>query len=156
MKVNRHNQGDMQRNFYRITHSINDADDVCLSYDVSYLEMLCYESETLLHIIFGECYSNLPDDIKDSIIALLDKHSAVKKILRMDKSRLTPLLFDEWCYETRIEEKYQMFHDEYGDAAGDLFRYKEYHYNEYLEEFEHDLKMEFGDIKGLLNTAKKS
>lgn len=151
IEVNRHKFSDMQRSFYRTIHCIDDADDVCLSYDVSYLEMLCEESETLLNIIFGECYSNLPDDTKDSIIALLDKHRAVKKILSMDKDSLTPLSFNQWCYETRIEEKYQMFHDEYGDAAVDLFRYKEYHYNEYLEEFEHNLKMEFGDVIRLRN-----
>ena len=47
----------------------------------------------------------------------------------------SPLPFDEWCYDSNIEEKYRRFHDEYGDAAALLSEYKEYHYNEYLEEF---------------------
>ena len=47
----------------------------------------------------------------------------------------TPLSFEEWCYDSDIEEKYQQFHDEYGDAACLLSEYKEYHYNEYLEQF---------------------
>lgn len=43
------------------------------------------------------------------------------------------LSFDEWCYESRIEERYRMFHDEYGDAACSLSEYKDMHYREYLE-----------------------
>ena len=44
----------------------------------------------------------------------------------------TPLSFYEWCEESNIEQKYQQFHDEYGDSAGFLSDYKEVHYNEYL------------------------
>jgi hypothetical protein len=44
-----------------------------------------------------------------------------------------PLDFETWVYESNIEEKYQIFHDEYGDAACLLVEYKERHYQEYLQ-----------------------
>lgn len=47
-----------------------------------------------------------------------------------------PLSFDEWRCEKRIEDKYQSFHDEYGDLAGPLWQYKEIHYQEYLKDFQ--------------------
>jgi len=37
-----------------------------------------------------------------------------------------------------VEEKYQTFHDEYGDAAPLLSDYKQYHYEEYLADFKRD------------------
>lgn len=49
----------------------------------------------------------------------------------MDK----PLTFSEWCYESDVENHYERFHGEYGDLAGLLSDYKQYHYNEYLERF---------------------
>jgi len=51
-----------------------------------------------------------------------------------------PLTFDQWRYESDIESKYNSFHDEYGDLAGLLSDYKEYHYNEYLERVKRDGK----------------
>jgi hypothetical protein len=50
-----------------------------------------------------------------------------------------PLSFYDWCYDNDIEEKYQMFHDEYGDAACSMTEYKERHYEEYLENFKNSL-----------------
>lgn len=49
-----------------------------------------------------------------------------------------PLTFFEWCSESDVEEKYQTFHDEYGDAAALLSDYKQYHYEEYLADFKRD------------------
>jgi hypothetical protein len=49
--------------------------------------------------------------------------------------------FETWVYKSNIEEKYQNFHDEYGDAAGLLSDYKEIHYQEYLEEFMRQLNL---------------
>ena len=49
-----------------------------------------------------------------------------------------PLTFSEWCSESDVEEKYQTFHDEYGDAAPLLSDYKQYHYEEYLAVFKRD------------------
>lgn len=46
-----------------------------------------------------------------------------------------PLSFEQWCEDVRIEEHYRAFHDEYGDAAGLLYDYKQVHYKEYLDEF---------------------
>jgi hypothetical protein len=46
-----------------------------------------------------------------------------------------PLSFQQWCYEVDIESQYEAFHDEYGDAAGLLSQYKEYHYEVYLQSF---------------------
>jgi len=37
-----------------------------------------------------------------------------------------------------VEEKYQTFHDEYGDAAALLSDYKQYHYEEYRADFKRD------------------
>lgn len=141
MKVTRHNLSNLQNSFYRSSNCIN-GDDVCLAGDVSSLETLCDESETLLYEIFGTCFVHLPDDIKDSMVALFDKYSDTKIILRMDKSMLTPLSFDAWCHEYRIEEKYEMFHDEYGDSAAFLSDYKEFHYEEYLEDFKRTIENE--------------
>ncbi len=45
------------------------------------------------------------------------------------------MTFEEWCYETDIESKYQALHDEYGDAACLLSEYKDYHYQEYVLTF---------------------
>ena len=49
-----------------------------------------------------------------------------------------PLTFSEWCSESDVEEKYQTFHDEYGDAAPLLSEYKQYHYEEYQADFKRD------------------
>ena len=49
-----------------------------------------------------------------------------------------PLTFSEWCSESDVEEKYQTFHDEYGDAAPLLSEYKQYHYEVYLADFKRD------------------
>jgi len=46
------------------------------------------------------------------------------------------MTFDEWCCESDIEDRWQAFHDEYGDAACLLSEYKEYHYQEYVREFQ--------------------
>ena len=45
------------------------------------------------------------------------------------------MTFDEWCYESNIETKWQTLHDEYGDAAPLLSEFKEYHYREYVLTF---------------------
>lgn len=50
------------------------------------------------------------------------------------KSILEPLTFSEWCDQSNIESHYNSFHGEYGDLAGLLCDYKEYHYNYYLEQ----------------------
>jgi len=49
--------------------------------------------------------------------------------------------FETWVYESNIEEKYQNFHDEYGDTACLLSDYKKIHYQEYLEEFMRQLNL---------------
>jgi len=51
-----------------------------------------------------------------------------------------PLSFEAWCVDTDIEEKYQLFHDEYGDAACLLSEYKQKHYQEYLFNFKNNNK----------------
>lgn len=43
--------------------------------------------------------------------------------------------FDEWCYESNIEEEYSILHSEYGDAMPLLSEYKEQKYEEYKEQF---------------------
>ena len=48
-------------------------------------------------------------------------------------NEIKPLDFSDWVDKYNIEEKYQIFHDEYGDAACLLDEYKERHYQEYLE-----------------------
>lgn len=48
-------------------------------------------------------------------------------------NEIKPLDFSDWVDKYNIEEKYQIFHDEYGDAACLLSEYKERRYREYLE-----------------------
>jgi hypothetical protein len=48
------------------------------------------------------------------------------------------LSFEDWCGQEDIEEKYERFHDEYGDLACSLWEYKERHYQEYVEKFKYD------------------
>lgn len=45
------------------------------------------------------------------------------------------MTFDEWCYESDIEAKWQALQDEYGDSVALLSEYKEYHYQEYVLTF---------------------
>ena len=46
-----------------------------------------------------------------------------------------PLTFTEWCNQSAVECHYNSFHGEYGNLAGLLSDYKQYHYDEYLERF---------------------
>ena len=46
-----------------------------------------------------------------------------------------PLSFNQWCEQSNVEDKYNNFHDEYGDAACLLSDYKQYHYDQYLSNF---------------------
>lgn len=68
----------------------------------------------------------MTDEIQHKIEVLLKK---------MESPKPEPMSFDEWCYDTNIEDKYEVFHGEYGDAACMLSDYKKYHYQEYLENF---------------------
>lgn len=51
--------------------------------------------------------------------------------------------FDEWCYETQIEDRWKTLKDEYGDAVPLLSEYKEQEYREYV--------LTFGEKPPILN-----
>lgn len=41
--------------------------------------------------------------------------------------------FDEFCYESKVENEYSKLRDEYGDAIPTLSQFKEQRYQEYLD-----------------------
>lgn len=66
-----------------------------------------------------------------------------------------PLSFDEWCQRVNIEDKYNAFHDEYGDATGCLWDFKQVHYDDYLSDFKRDLTFHILDDDELAHLLKK-
>lgn len=50
--------------------------------------------------------------------------------------------FDEWCYESRIDEQWHALRDEYGDAVPLFSVFKQYRYEEYVEEYKRNLTLD--------------
>ncbi len=66
------------------------------------------------------------EPITDELSARIEK---LEDLLNPFEVKL--LSFEDWCSEEGMEEKYEQFYDEYGDASCSLSEYKERHYQEY-------------------------
>jgi hypothetical protein len=56
-----------------------------------------------------------------------------------------PLSIDAWVYEKGIERDYERLHEEYGDAACLYSEYKEYRYQEYLENYQQNARWSWSE-----------
>lgn len=48
--------------------------------------------------------------------------------------------FDEFCYESKVEEEYSRLHDEFGDRMPTLSEFKEQRYREYLDKIKNGIR----------------
>ena len=68
----------------------------------------------------------------DAVLARINELEGEKSLI---SGKATPLSFESWCYDVDIEGQYKELRGEYGDLAGFLSDYKQYHYDDYLKNF---------------------
>lgn len=97
---------------------------------------MCSELKKLskLNKRLEELYEKIADARSEDLPELVDQATSLsEQIEEITNPKPLPLSKEEFISHYSLDLKYELFHDEYGDAAASYSEYLEYHYQDYLE-----------------------